>query len=93
MRKQKATGRTKYGSSFPLCLRLSEELDGGSGDADSSVAVVTYSVVLWVFSNMSGLLVLNPDGTVEQCNHHFTHIMFGYTQSQLVGKVSIFILT
>lgn len=84
VRKQKATGRTKYGSSFPLCLRLSEELDEGSGD--SSVAVVSYSVIVWVFSNMSGLLVLNPDGTVEQCNHHFTHIMFGYTQAQLAGK-------
>lgn len=84
VRKQKATGRTKYGSSFPLCLRLNEELDEGSGD--SSVAAVTYSVIVWVFSNMSGLLVLAPDGTVEQCNHHFTHIMFGYTQAQLVGK-------
>lgn len=84
VRKQKATGRTKYGSSFPLCLRLSEELDEGSGD--SSVAIVTFSVVVWVFSNMSGLLVLSPDGLVEQCNHHFTHIMFGYTQAQLCGK-------
>ncbi|KAK3926668.1 PAS domain-containing serine/threonine-protein kinase [Frankliniella fusca] len=84
VRKQKATGHTKYGSCFPLCLRLSEELDEGSGD--SSVAVITYSITLWVFSNMSGLLVLTPDGNVEQCNHHFTHIMFGYTQAQLSGK-------
>ncbi|XP_026275517.1 PAS domain-containing serine/threonine-protein kinase isoform X1 [Frankliniella occidentalis] len=84
VRKQKATGRTKYGTSFPLCLRLSEELDEGSGD--SSVAAVTYSIILWVFSNMSGLLVLTPDGNVEQCNHHFTHIMFGFTQAQLSGK-------
>lgn len=39
---------------------------------------------------MSGLVVLNEDGIIESCNHHFTHMMFGYPQSELIGLVSQF---
>ncbi|KAJ9577678.1 hypothetical protein L9F63_005758, partial [Diploptera punctata] len=39
-----------------------------------------------VFANMSGLVVITEDGTVESCNHYFTHMMFGYPQSELVGQ-------
>jgi hypothetical protein len=42
---------------------------------------------LQVFANMSGLIVITEEGSIESCNHHFTHMMFGYPQSELLGQV------
>ena len=46
MRKQKATGRTKDGATFPLCLKINEQTpeEKGMNIADK----VLYSVVIWV---------------------------------------------
>ncbi|XP_068085180.1 PAS domain-containing serine/threonine-protein kinase [Anabrus simplex] len=83
VKKQKATGRTREGATFPLCLRMAEEpVDDKNIDSYTTL----YSVVIWVFANMSGLVVLNESGTIESCNHHFTHMMFGYPQSELIGQ-------
>jgi PAS domain-containing serine/threonine kinase len=43
--------------------------------------------LLQVFANMSGLVVISEEGLIESCNHHFTHMMFGYPQSELLGQV------
>ncbi|KAK7861668.1 hypothetical protein R5R35_005350 [Gryllus longicercus] len=85
VKKQKATGRTREGGTFPLCLRMAEE-PVDDKDMDNNANSVLYSVVIWVFANMSGLVVLTDDGTIESCNHHFTHMMFGYPQSELLGQ-------
>ncbi|XP_049954466.1 PAS domain-containing serine/threonine-protein kinase isoform X2 [Schistocerca serialis cubense] len=84
VKKQKATGRTREGATFPVCIRISEEAKG-DGEADSGIRKC-YKLTIWVFANMSGLVVLAEDGVVESCNHHFTHMMFGYPQSELIGQ-------
>ncbi|XP_021932222.1 PAS domain-containing serine/threonine-protein kinase isoform X4 [Zootermopsis nevadensis] len=84
VKKQKATGRTRDGATFPLCLKINEQM---SEDKSMDNATnVLYSVVIWVFANMSGLVVITEEGLIESCNHHFTHMMFGYPQSVLLGQ-------
>ncbi|PNF14942.1 hypothetical protein B7P43_G01558 [Cryptotermes secundus] len=84
VKKQKATGRTRDGATFPLCLRIDEQTS--EDKSMDNVNDVLYSVVIWVFANMSGLIVITDEGSIESCNHHFTHMMFGYPQSELLGQ-------
>ncbi|XP_069682889.1 PAS domain-containing serine/threonine-protein kinase isoform X2 [Periplaneta americana] len=84
VKKQKATGRTRDGATFPLCLRINEQITEEK-DMDNANTNL-YSVIIWVFANMSGLVVITEDGSIESCNHHFTHMMFGYPQSELLGQ-------
>lgn len=56
MRKQKATGRTKDGATFPLCMKINEQTseEKGMNSADN----VLYSVVIWVSINKIGRCVI-----------------------------------
>lgn len=84
--KQKATGKTTDGISFPLCLMISHQ-DNGADSSDSGVSnsCCSYVVTVWVFQNISGLLVIDENGLIESCNHHFANLMFGYTQNKIIG--------
>ena len=42
-----------------------------------------------VYSSLSGMLSLLPDGTIHGCNHHFSLMLFGYSQQELIKKVII----
>jgi PAS domain containing serine/threonine kinase len=75
IRKQRATGRTQDGVSFPLCLMISAEEDNNS-----------YLITIWVYSTMCGLVVIDENSIVESCNHHFSTLMFGYAQSRILGQ-------
>lgn len=75
VRKQRATGKTQDGVSFPLCLMIS-----GEGDNDS------FLITIWVYTNFSGLLVIDENSIIESCNHHFSTLMFGYPQSRIIGQ-------
>lgn len=89
IRKQKATGKTSGdGISFPLCLMISQQDSNGTDTTDSGVssnASHLYLITIWVFQNISGLLVINENGTIESCNHHFSMLMFGYSQTKILG--------
>lgn len=84
--KQKATGKTTDGISFPLCLMITQQ-DTGADSSDSGVSTSSssYVVTVWVFQNISGLLVIDENGLIESCNHHFANLMFGYTQNKIIG--------
>lgn len=88
--KQKATGKTTDGISFPLCLMISYQ-DNGADSSDSGVSNAvsnsscSYVVTVWVFQNISGLLVIDENGLIESCNHHFANLMFGFTQNKIIG--------
>ena len=43
--------------------------------------------IIWVFSNISGMITMLPDGTIHSINENFALMLFGYTQKELVGKV------
>lgn len=92
VRKQKATGRTTDGVTFPLCLMISAQADTtGSSTAESADSGVSnnttqYLITIWVFQNISGLLVIDESGFIESCNHHFSMLMFGYAQMKILGR-------
>lgn len=91
MKKQRTTGKTKEGRYFPLTILLkaktSQELrKAGVNIPDGTVA---YKGLLWVFANISGLISFSPEGEILTCNHNFSLLMFGYHESDLVGKVRL----
>jgi PAS domain containing serine/threonine kinase len=76
IRKQRATGKTQDGVSFPLCLMVSVD------EEDDDLFLIT----IWVYSNMSGLVVIDENSIIESCNHHFSTLMFGYPQNRITGQ-------
>lgn len=86
MYKQKATGKTKDNLSFPLCVMITphncESVETTSAD-NSAVSAAAYVITIWVFQNISGLIVIDDGGSIELCNHHFSMLMFGYAQSKI----------
>lgn len=91
VRKQKATGRTTDGVTFPLCLMISANAETTGSTAESADSGVSnnsaqYLITIWVFQNISGLLVIDEGGFIESCNHHFSMLMFGYAQMKILGR-------
>lgn len=96
--KQKATGRTKDGLSFPLCLTIDrwaagggtamagDALDQAGSEAVALAVVPSFCVTVFVFNNLSGLMVIDEAGQIESCNHHFSMLMFGYAQGKIIGR-------
>ncbi|XP_050073119.1 uncharacterized protein LOC126561214 [Anopheles maculipalpis] len=88
IRKQKATGKTQDGVSFPLCLIISHH-ETGTDTTDSGLSnpgALLYMVTIWVYTNLSGLLVIDENSIIESCNHHFSMLMFGIPQSRTIGE-------
>ncbi|GFS51752.1 hypothetical protein NPIL_417251 [Nephila pilipes] len=87
--KQCITGRNG-GFIFPLSIQVNlcskEKLN------EDHVQEVFYEGTVWVFSNISGLITLLPDGTIHSCNTNFSLLFFGYTQDELVGKNISFLI-
>lgn len=101
VRKQKATGRTADGVTFPLCLILAQQPEAQAAAASVSVVSVStvesgdsgvsnnagvFAVTVYVFQNFSGLVVMDERGMIESCNHHFSMLMFGYAQMKILGR-------
>ena len=83
VRKQRATGRTREGHSFPLSIKISRAVP--AADAHSEL----YVGVVWVFANISGMITILPDGTIHGINNNFALMLFGYTAETLEGKVCL----
>jgi len=49
-----------------------------------------YRGVIWVFSNISGLITFLPDGTIHNINDNFSLMLFGYRSSEVINKVGLF---
>ena len=92
MKKQQATGRTRDGATFPLTIMLQPKLgkdekklkQGGNLASEGSY----YEGLVWVFANISGLVSVTPEGLIKNSNHNFSLMLFGYSEKDLVGKVS-----
>ncbi|XP_071112685.1 PAS domain-containing serine/threonine-protein kinase-like isoform X1 [Haliotis cracherodii] len=87
-RKQRATGRTRDGSMFPLSIVVKpteEDRDRRNIPPDEREEVV-FTGVVWVFANISGMITFLPDGTIHSVNDNFARMLFGYSQEELVGK-------
>lgn len=92
VKKQRATGRTRDGATFPLSITLKPKYgkDLKKLDRDKDVAddQLFYKGMVWVFANISGLVTFTADGIVHSCNHNFSLMLFGYHENELVGKVN-----
>jgi PAS domain-containing serine/threonine kinase len=88
VRKQRATGKTQDGVSFPLCLIITHQNHNShnSHNNESNDDEGGYIVTIWVYSNISGLIVIDENSIIESCNHHFSTLMFGYSQSKIIGQ-------
>ncbi|XP_013149578.1 PREDICTED: PAS domain-containing serine/threonine-protein kinase [Papilio polytes] len=86
--KQKATGRTLDGGSFPLCLWISKttslECSPWTGIKTNRERPV-YIVNVRVTFNVSGLLVVDEAGIITACNQHFAMLTFGKSQAEVIG--------
>jgi PAS domain-containing serine/threonine kinase len=91
IRKQRATGKTQDGVSFPLCLMITHQNqnnthNNNNNNSESNDDEGGYIVTIWVYSNLSGLIVIDENSIIESCNHHFSTLMFGYSQSKIIGQ-------
>ncbi|XP_026319661.1 PAS domain-containing serine/threonine-protein kinase [Hyposmocoma kahamanoa] len=86
--KQKATGRTLDGGSFPLCLWITKP---ESSESTTWINMKVpkdrpvFDVNVRVTYNVSGLLVVDDNGIITACNHHFAMLTFGKPHSEVIG--------
>ena len=79
---------------FPISIQISEydkefhELYLRRGHPDElQFCKFMYMGKIWVFSNISGLISVFPNGSIHSCNDNFSRMFFGYSDSELLGKV------
>ncbi|XP_068939486.1 PAS domain-containing serine/threonine-protein kinase isoform X2 [Petaurus breviceps papuanus] len=89
---QRLTGRTKDGSTFPLSLKLRVDIPNGEEEGQKDSALPIYSASLWIFTTISGLITLQPDGTIYGLNHNFSLMLFGYEKTEVLGKNITFLI-
>jgi len=80
------TGRIDEEISFPIsCLVTREDL-GSAVDYSCAEDVTGCRVAVWVYSSLSGLILLNNNGVVTQCDQSFSSLVLGYNIAGLEGK-------
>ncbi|XP_064194268.1 PAS domain-containing serine/threonine-protein kinase isoform X1 [Anguilla rostrata] len=140
LRIQRVSGKSKDGSTFPLCIKLKAAVDcgkswlrdqsGGVMPERAEVAPVSsslnksaapshpedssprpqshgcpedschpspgtgliFSGTIWVFTTLSGLLTLDPAGSIRSVSDGFAAVHFGYRKSELQGKNITFLM-
>ncbi|XP_058520295.1 PAS domain-containing serine/threonine-protein kinase [Ochotona princeps] len=88
LRLQRSVGRAQDGTTFPLSLKLRSKVPGEGLAAPEG----GYSASIWVFCTISGLITLQPDGTIYGVNHSFALMLFGYGKAELLGKNITFLI-
>ncbi|KAG2462736.1 PASK kinase, partial [Polypterus senegalus] len=79
----------KYLCSSPKTVLIDSAIDEHEGDKwtqTQSCPEVIYCGTVWVFSTISGLVILLPDGTIQSINNNFSLMLFGYETTELQGK-------
>ncbi|EDW72070.2 uncharacterized protein Dwil_GK10638 [Drosophila willistoni] len=83
LRKQRATGRTTDKVKFPLCLLISPHEPSLPSYTNTNNSF--YNITIWVFQNLSGLIVVDELGFIQTCNQPFSLLMFGYSQDKILN--------
>ncbi|XP_027731620.1 PAS domain-containing serine/threonine-protein kinase isoform X2 [Vombatus ursinus] len=99
LRIQRLTGRTRDGNAFPLSLKLrmdipeeEEEVEEQEEEGQEASSRSIYSASLWIFTTISGLITLQPDGTIYGINSNFALTLFGYEKVEVLGKNITFLI-
>ncbi|XP_042242128.1 PAS domain-containing serine/threonine-protein kinase-like [Homarus americanus] len=80
--KQQCTGQTVDCATFPLCVHFSCNMTPN----DKVLKKLVFDLEIWVFSNISGLVVLDGCGKIIDYNYNFTRLLFGYGKKELEGR-------
>ncbi|XP_014164144.1 PAS domain-containing serine/threonine-protein kinase isoform X1 [Geospiza fortis] len=100
LRIQRAAGRCREGTMFPLSLKLEvthlEEQQAvqkdGIPQAEGSLPGYQYSATVVVFSTISGLITVQSDGIICGITDSFALMLFGYEKKDLLGKNITFLI-
>uniref|UniRef100_A0A8C9MZC8 PAS domain-containing serine/threonine-protein kinase n=1 Tax=Serinus canaria TaxID=9135 RepID=A0A8C9MZC8_SERCA len=100
LRIQRAAGRCREGTLFPLSLKLEvthlEEQQAVQKDeipqAEDSLPGYQYSATVVVFSTISGLITVQSDGIICGITDSFALMLFGYEKKDLLGKNITFLI-
>ena len=77
--KMKLSGITSDGIAFPLALSVAPK------NPHFNISE-SFVITVWVYSNISGLMLLSKDGIMQTCNPTFIHLLLGYQASDVIGK-------
>ncbi|XP_031813343.1 PAS domain-containing serine/threonine-protein kinase isoform X3 [Sarcophilus harrisii] len=91
LRIQRLTGRTKNGSTFPLSLKLTMKQQSKQ-EGKTMGRTIFFSASLWIFTTISGLITLLPDGTIFGITHNFALMLCGYEKVEVQGKNITFLI-
>lgn len=80
------TGRIDEDISFPISCIVTREDLGSAVDYSSAGEIAGCRVAVWVYSSLSGLLLLDNHGVVTQCDESFSNLVLGYNNAGLEGK-------
>uniref|UniRef100_A0A8C3REI4 PAS domain-containing serine/threonine-protein kinase n=1 Tax=Cyanoderma ruficeps TaxID=181631 RepID=A0A8C3REI4_9PASS len=101
LRIQRAAGRCREGTMFPLSLklevsRLEEQQAAVQKDkipqTEGSLPACQYSATVVVFSTISGLITVQSDGIICGITDSFALMLFGYEKKDLLGKNITFLI-
>ncbi|XP_074860010.1 PAS domain-containing serine/threonine-protein kinase [Carettochelys insculpta] len=100
---QRVVGQAREGTTFPISVKLKASFP----DEDQAPVVedellqecktgsstyYSYIATVWVFTTISGLITLQPDGTIYGINNCFASMLFGYEKKELLGKNITFLI-
>ncbi|NWS91022.1 PASK kinase, partial [Toxostoma redivivum] len=97
LRIQRAAGRSREGTMFPLSVKLEvslleEEEAAVQKDEIPQTEGYQYSATVVVFSTISGLITVQSDGIICGITDSFALMLFGYEKKDLLGKNITFLI-
>ncbi|XP_056355175.1 PAS domain-containing serine/threonine-protein kinase isoform X2 [Oenanthe melanoleuca] len=101
LRIQRAAGRSREGTMFPLSVKLEVSHVEGEQAAvqkdeiaqtEGSLPGYQYSATVVVFSTISGLITVQSDGIICGITDSFALMLFGYEKKDLLGKNITFLI-
>uniref|UniRef100_A0A8C8DDU6 PAS domain-containing serine/threonine-protein kinase n=1 Tax=Oryzias sinensis TaxID=183150 RepID=A0A8C8DDU6_9TELE len=86
LRAQRVFGKSRDGTSVPLCVKLQSTV------LSSLSPLLEYCGTVWMFVPRSSLLLLHPDGSIFSIHNHLALSLFGYSNEELLGKSFSFLM-
>ena len=81
------TGKTTDGIPFPLAMSVQHKpLKANTDNIHEIDNFKQFVVTVWVYSNISGLMLISEGGVIETCNPTFIHLLLGYKACDVIGK-------
>ncbi|XP_023349299.1 PAS domain-containing serine/threonine-protein kinase isoform X2 [Eurytemora carolleeae] len=83
--KEACTGKTEDDLYFPISVIISRD-ELGSAVEYSAEIVPSCSITVWVYSTLSGLILLDGKGIIQDCDQGLSGLVLGYRPGELHGN-------